>query len=169
MITGVVVTDLARFTGRAVATFTDFAAEALTQATLLFSLNTTVVDDPSDTNELALTRYAILQMADHIYLEQPHARAKASPFNSETIGSYSYSKGSAAARALAGDKSTGLMWWDLAMQRLTQNSNSRVASGTAFRVPQHSLVLDSSGVATLVSPADSESDQPPLEISSGRA
>ena len=87
------VEDLANFSGRDESSYEIFAEEALKQATLLFELSSCLDSLPSfGSPDYELCRNAILEMADKLYLGQLYAKAKASPFQSETIGSYSYSK-----------------------------------------------------------------------------
>lgn len=57
-----------------------------------------------------------MSMADSIHLSQPYAAAKSSPFSSESIGSYSYSK---AAKAVSKGETTGVEWFDLAIKNLS--------------------------------------------------
>lgn len=146
------VTDLATFTGRDEASFTTFADQALVQATLLFSLRTKIPDYPADADLAALARNAILQMAERIYLEQPYAQARATPYTSETIGSYSYAKGSAAAKARDG-QDTGLFWWDLALDELTEPQMSLVDSGSVSGL-ERDIYIDSEGVRFILGPAE---------------
>lgn len=121
--------DLSDFTGRPSDSYGPFAASALRQATLLFSLLTRLTAYPTDPDQAQLASMAILQMADRIYLEQPSAQIKAGPFQSETIGSYSYSKSAQfAISASAEGSKTGLFWWDLALQQLTVPGMSNVTS-----------------------------------------
>lgn len=121
------VADLAVFTGRESNTFGQFATEALSQATLLFYLATDIPDYPDDASLAQLARYGILDMADKIYLSQPYQEASASPFQSETIGSYSYAKAVAAVKK--GD-STGVMWFDLAVNKLKAAGSGIGATGS---------------------------------------
>lgn len=108
--------DLSSFTGRPAASYpATSVTTALAQARLLFKMSTCLANLPDDEDELSLARYAILSYADFIVLTLPFAKAIASPFSSESLGSYSYSK--AAAAAAKGEK-TGLMWFDLAVDRL---------------------------------------------------
>lgn len=110
--------ELAEFSGRPVESYTPYADDsAIPQALLLFKIGTCLAspDDLTDT-EKQLVDMAILSMADSIYLSQPFAAAMASPFNSESIGSYSYSK---TAKAVASGAPTGIMWFDLAVTQLS--------------------------------------------------
>lgn len=109
------VADLANFTGRDSNTFSNFAPTALDQATLLFYLATELVEYPDDVELAKLSKYGIMDMADKIYLSQKYAEASASPFQSESIGSYSYSKMTQAVKKKSG---TGVMWFDLAVSKL---------------------------------------------------
>lgn len=109
------IADLATFTGRASNTFGQFVDQALAQATLLFYLATDIESYPDNSSLAMLARYGIMEMADKIYLSQPYHEASASPFQSETIGSYSYTK--AVASVKKGD-ATGVMWFDMAVNKL---------------------------------------------------
>lgn len=108
--------SLATFSGRPVESYTDYADQALLQSLLLFKIGTCLAspDDLDDTQK-QLVDMAILSMADAIFLNQEHQAAVASPFNSESIGSYSYSK---TARAVSVGKPTGIMWFDLGVSEL---------------------------------------------------
>jgi hypothetical protein len=121
------ISDLATFTGRDASTFSGYADEALAQATLLFTIVTKLDAYPADADQETLAINAILEMADRIYLEQPYATSKASPFASETIGSYSYSKLFNQAKT---GMQLGLFWWDLALDELNQAGRTRVTSGS---------------------------------------
>jgi len=133
--------DLAVFTGRPAQSFTPFSDEALAQATLMFSIVTQLTAMPDDPDKVLLANNAILEMADKLYLEQPFAVVKAGPFQAETVGSYSYSRGLNAARTsiaglkLAGDLGTGLFWWDIAVEQLAMPAASIVGSGSVQVLP----------------------------------
>jgi hypothetical protein len=119
MLTPPTVAELATFTGRAISTFSSFAVEALSQATLLMYLATELASYPTDPELSKLTKYGIMDMADKIYLSQPYQEASASPYQSETIGSYSYSKAVAAVKK---GNDTGVMWFDLAISKVSTGS-----------------------------------------------
>lgn len=113
------VADLSLYSGRASSEYTNaaFVPTALAQATLLFKLGTCLGDEwPDDPTMAELARMAVLSMADSIYLVQPFQTVLSTPFSSETIGSYSYSK---LAGAVAGGLPTGITWFDLAMSKLS--------------------------------------------------
>lgn len=124
------VADLADFTGRPVSSYGDFAVQALTQATLTLQIVTHMTALPDDPDLVRLANYAIMELADRIFLEQPYALVKTSPFQTETIGSYSYSKVTSTAKVAATGGRTGLFWWDLAVEELLVPGNSLVAHGS---------------------------------------
>ncbi len=161
MLTAPSTADLAEFTGRDEDSFSAFAAQALAQATLLFSVVTKRSEYPDDADAAQLARYAILEMADRILLEQPYAAARATPYQSETIGSYSYAKGSAAAKARDGER-TGLLWWDLAIDELSLAERSIVASGSVNggveRQSVYSVDLGDGEQRYLLGPAETDPD-----------
>lgn len=105
-------------TGRPGVSYTSFLENsAIPQALLLFKMGTCLAS-PDDLTEdqKKLVDFAVVYMADAIYLSQPFAQAAASPFSSESIGSYSYSK---AAKAVQRREETGIMWFDLAIAQLS--------------------------------------------------
>ena len=108
--------DVADFTGRPVAAYPQtYTATALKQARMLFRMATCLKTFPDDEFEAELAKYAILSMAEALVLAQPYQAALANPFQSESIGSYSYSK---IAGVVASGVPTGLSWFDSAVQRL---------------------------------------------------
>lgn len=113
------VDDLSSFAGRPKASFHEpyTTDSALPQALLLFKLGTCLASpDGLSATDLQLVDFAILSMADAVGLASKYASVAASPFSSETIGSYSYSK---AARAVMRGEDTGVMWFDTAIKRLS--------------------------------------------------
>lgn len=149
------VEELADFSGRPADSYGDFAASALRQATLLFAMLTRLTALPTDPDQAQLALFAILQMADRLYLEQPAAEVKASPFQSETIGSYSYSKSAQLAISTAeSGKPTGLYWWDLALLLLTLPGQSKVAYGSIHTFDSDIVVDSDTGQRYLIGPAD---------------
>jgi hypothetical protein len=136
------VADLATFTGRESNTFGDFASEALAQATLLLYLSTDLTGYPEDPDLAMLAKYGILDMADKIYLSQPYKTATISPFQSETIGSYSYSKMTQAVKK--GD-ATGVAWFDLAVSKLKGGGSGVGASGSIQGMEFDGLESDGNG------------------------
>lgn len=109
---------LASFTGRPVESFPEpyTSSSVIPQATLLFKMGTCLVDPSTlKPEEQQLIDFAILAMADAIHLSAPYSEALASPFSSESIGSYSYSKATSAVQQ--GD-ATGIQWFDMAVSHL---------------------------------------------------
>jgi hypothetical protein len=150
------VSDLVTFSGQNPETFTTYADEALVQATLLFGIKTKRTDLPDDPDQAQLALNGIMQMAERIIYEQPFVQVSASPLQSETIGSYSYSKLSQLSSARYGVKSladTGLFWWDLAIAELTLEERSLVMSGSV-EVAHMDLVRDLDGNLVVVSPVE---------------
>src|SRR3954467_4057026 len=121
------VAELASFTGRASNTFSSFAVEALSQATLLFYLATDLEAYPLNEQLNKLAKNGILDMADNIYLSQPYQEASASPYQSETIGSYSYSR---SVKAVKKGDATGVMWFDLAVNKLKAGGSTIGSNGS---------------------------------------
>lgn len=136
------INDLSTFSGRPVASFSNvsYANESLIQAVLFFQIVTELIQPPdpiADPLENQLATNGILDFALTTYLEQPYQGIKANPFQSQTIGSTSYSKpvlymrGTAQANALRGE-ATGIMWFDLAVQQLAQRTQRGGVFGDAI-------------------------------------
>jgi hypothetical protein len=154
MLTAPSVATLATFSGRAAASYSAFATSALTQAALLFTLTTDLTAYPTDTDQLDLAVNAICEMADQIYLSQPYAAVAANPFASETIGSYSYSKATQAVAKAKSRQKTGLLWWDLAIELLSQADTSCVDSGSVSALDRDSVYTSDDGARAILGPAD---------------
>lgn len=128
--------DLATFSGRGVQTFSGFAPQALAQATLMFSVVTGLPSLPDDPDLAQLANNAIMEMADRLLLEQPYQAIQSGPFQSETIGSYTYSKVTATAVKVQNGVKTGLFWWDIAFDRLAVPGTSALSHGSVRVWPQ---------------------------------
>lgn len=139
--------ELANFSGRSSSTFNNYADEALAQATLLFYLATDVEEYPSNPQLAKLAKNGILAMADKIYLSQPYQEAAASPFQSETIGSYSYSRLTSAVKK--GD-ATGIMWFDLAVNKLKGGGAEVSDSGSIQGMEWDGIAVSSDGKAKII-------------------
>lgn len=115
------VADLVKFSGRDEEEYPEeYTATALTNALMWFQIATCRKDPnsfPDDAFNQNLVRNAVMDMAENMILNQPHRIAQASPYSSETIGSYSYSK-KVQAKIEAGE-TTGVMWFDLAVKDLS--------------------------------------------------
>ena len=141
------VAELATFGGRESNSYSDFAVEALSQATLLLYLATSLSEYPTDPNLAKLAKYGILDMADKIYFSQPFKEAIASPYQSETIGSYSYSKSVAAVKK--GD-ATGVMWFDMAVNKLKVAGSGIGGHGSISAFEWDGLEVDGEGRAKVI-------------------
>jgi hypothetical protein len=97
----------------------------------LLWLATGIDDDPSDTRLTRLVQDAILDMASYSYVNRNDLSSSYSPFNSERIGSYSYSKGFTAS-ALVGQ--SGVPLFDKIVAYLTQIDWLTYDSGTSTEV-----------------------------------
>lgn len=117
------VSQLAQFSGRPLQSYPAYADQALIQAVVVFMMVTQVYTWPTDYLNQQIATLGILQYADVLVLEQPFQQVAHNPFQSQTIGSTSYSKptqymrGNAAANALKGE-STGIPFFDFAIQKL---------------------------------------------------
>lgn len=112
--------DVAEFSGRDAAAYpSPYTAQGILQATILFQIATALTGFSGDPFEDQILKFGILSMADHLVLQQPYQEALASPFNSESIGSYHYMKtyqrASMAANAVSRGEATGVMWFDMAV------------------------------------------------------
>lgn len=149
--------DLAAFSGRPEASYKAYAeSSALPQAVLLFKIATCRPTFPDDPDQAALAKMAILSMADHAALAQKYQEAAASPFQSESLGSYSYSK--MAGSASRGEK-TGVMWFDLAVGQLSLcEENDGVLGGGGIEIFEYDGQFGTASVAgdaaRLLGPAD---------------
>lgn len=157
--------NLSDFSGRPVPGYPDpYSLTALAQATLLFRLATALTDWPTDADQIQLATYAILQMADAFVLAQPFQAAVAAPFQSETIGGYSYSK---ALRLMQAGQPTGVFWFDLAVQRLgTSQDIARVITGSLQLFEQELRTeITWAGVRRILGPSDINPIDTPFSIS----
>lgn len=71
------------------------ATLAIQQAAALLSIAAGITDDPTDTNLALLVKWAMVDMAIYLLIAKDNRDAEYSPFQSEHVGSYSYSKSSA--------------------------------------------------------------------------
>jgi hypothetical protein len=125
------VQDLADFSGRPASTYGPYAATAIAQSTLMFSVATGLEDWPQDPDLHQVAVYAVLEMADKLTLQQPYAMLKAAPFQTETIGSYSYARSnSLTSKTGQDDLGAGLFWWATAMDLFEQKDVALTASGS---------------------------------------
>lgn len=129
--------QIAAWSGRPETSYTSYVSSAALQSALEFTIASELTPDdysalPADDRTLA--DQGIIAMADYIYLRQPYQAILASPMQSETIGSYTYSKPyQAAARSVQTMEfsmtNTGIRLWDLALQYLAKRQR---AAGVFF-------------------------------------
>lgn len=139
------VSDLSAFSGRDQATYTGYANAALLQATIRFTFLTEITSPTQLTgynnltaeDQQVLALNGICSLADSIYLSFPYQGVIASPLNSETVGTWSYTKeatngaGGSAYRLQAAAQelsmaNTGIPMFDMAVQLLSLRT---IASG----------------------------------------
>lgn len=152
--------DLVVFSGRPAATYGTFADQALEQATLMFSIVTKLTAYPDDPDLAKLARFAILELADRLFLEQPYAEYIAKPFQTETIMSYSYSRTTPTASKVSQGIKTGLFWWDLAIDELQVAGQSVLAHGSIQVLPD-GLHLNDDGSYVVRNAAEDDDGYPP--------
>lgn len=145
------VSDLAVVTGSDPDSFGGFATQAISMAALAFRRATRRTDWPEDPDEKQLAAYAILQLAQRLYLEQPYSEAMASPFASESTGTYSYSK---SFQKAANGLPTDLMWWDMAIDQLTLAEGGNVSSNGVKLVNQFFRANDGTDDRYILGPAE---------------
>lgn len=146
--------DLATYSGRPEVSYPVYADTAIQQATLLFKIGTCLAALPDDPDLLQLATNGILAMADSIVLAQQYQGIQASPFSSESIGSYSYTK---AAKAVSAGADTGIMWFDLARNRLSvcDDGDGIPTSGGIHMTMGDGMYFDNGGGSgTFLSPGD---------------
>jgi len=139
MLTAPNVGDLADFAGTVAADYSTFATTALEQATLLFEDATGLEEYPDSDRNRQIAYNGICEMAQKIYDSQAYAAVVNTPFQSETIGSYSYSK---AAKAVSAGTSTGVLWFDLAVSRLSVKGSVESSSRELFNAYPDSWPAD---------------------------
>lgn len=149
--------DLSDSSGRPVASYGPYAKTALEDALLLFQLGTCLANLPDNELHQKLAQRAILAMADQIYLEQQYAKAKASPFSSESIGSYSYTKKSQ--KKVENGEETGVTWFDIAIRTLSvcDTVGGAYMSGGINVFEGDATVIDSgNGYSEVLGPAEKD-------------
>lgn len=109
---------------------------ALQQATDLFWLATGLPDFPSDPQLLRIAKNAILEFAQWLLVQDEHKTEIFSPYNSERIGSYSYSKLARAENSIHKNDPLGLFWWDKALSLFANSDTSQIWSVSEKVIPQ---------------------------------
>jgi hypothetical protein len=174
--------QLATWSGRAESSYTGYADSALLQATLIFTTVTELTADSWDglsPDDQLLATNGIMAYADYIYLRQPYQQILASPMESETVGSYTYSKpfpvearNVQAMELSLGLQATGIVLWDLAVQMLSLRTRAAGIFYGQIRVfdriePRADAVLmvrkdDATGQQMLLGPADMDTVEAPF-------
>jgi hypothetical protein len=124
------VSDLSEFSGREESsyTLTSYVTQAVLQAKVLFAWATSRTDRdsdwPDDADQAELALLGLTALADAIYLNQAYSRAMVTPFQSETIGSYSYTVSAKRVMSLlVTGEPTGVDLFDLAVSQLSLSSD----------------------------------------------
>jgi hypothetical protein len=129
-----------------------YAQQAMTQAAWLLMFRTGITEMPTEEAEETLVNYAIMDLGNQIYLEAPFDQVIAKPFSSESIGSYSYSKSSQAAK---NGEDTGSLWFDLAVSLLSAVDGSYdVNSESISMFERNDYYQDADGKRYVLGPAD---------------
>jgi hypothetical protein len=127
---------LSDFSGRPEGSFGPFVPSAAMQALLLFKIATGLDSMPDGETNEELANMGLLAMTDKLYLANQYRESQASPFSSESIGSYSYSK---AARQAAAGEDTGVMWFDLAVSKLSRSVDDGLQMHGGIEVFEHDI------------------------------
>lgn len=140
--------ELAEYTGRPEASYTSYVTSALLQATVMFTALTELSAAdyaPMAPDDQQLADSGVKAMADYLYLRWPYQQVLASPMQTETVGSYSYSKPvqemarNAQAIEVTAER-TGVDMFDLAVRLLARRTRANgVFSGqvTGFEWRHH--------------------------------
>jgi hypothetical protein len=131
------VEELSEFSGRPAVSYTSYASSALLQSAVMFTTlaERTAADYGSmSADDQQLANLGVMALADYLYLRWPYQQALANPLQSETIGSYSYSKPVQAqarnAQAIeVNAEKTGVDLFDLAVRMLAKRTR---ANGVFF-------------------------------------
>lgn len=114
--------ELETFSG--ISGLSGFAEEALRQATVLLETFTCLEAYPdAGTVDYDIVSNAICDMALALFLSQPHLPARFSPYQSESIGSYSYSRASS---LIQQGLPTNVGWFDRALQLFACDDDNSV-------------------------------------------
>ena len=147
------ISDVATFSGRPEGLYNPaYTPVALANAFLLFKLATCLTEWPEDADHARLASNAVLELAEADVLAQPYKAALASPFSSETIGSYSYSR---TLKRIQSGEPTGMMWFDMAVQYLgVCETGADAVSGGSLQIFDVDLpvYVDSDGSRHAVGP-----------------
>jgi hypothetical protein len=141
--------DLGDFVGKPAEMFPAYVDEAIAQAVFLVRLRTKIRQWPEDDEDLSqLMKFAILDLANTMYLEREYDKIKANPVQSETMGSYSWSKSNAAQNSRYKQWPTGIEWLDVLLEYLAdldEEAEGISTHGGTHVFEYDNTYLDSSG------------------------
>lgn len=120
--------EAAEFLGRPVASLPPNFEIKTKLATLLLKLATCRTEFPDDALSNELVKAAVIYMAQDMSLRERFEKEAASPFQSETIGSYSYSKMLGRVQTM---ESTEVLWFDTAVDNLSLCGLSNLLGGSS--------------------------------------
>lgn len=132
--------------------------QALKQAGFLLQVLGGCSDSPTEDPCKSLFDNAIMDMANWMRASLPFVSAVASPFQSETIGSYSYSKAfrNVLLSGMSGNRvDTGVMWFDLAVRNCAcGEESSAVAYGSTHVFEDDGVYISDAGQRWILGPAE---------------
>lgn len=145
--------DLEYFSGIPEFELGDFAVNALKQATTLFEVYSCLDTYPeAGSVQYDIAVNGICDMALALTLSQPHLSAKYGPYQSESIGSYSYSKVSSLVQK---GLPTDVGWFDRAISELgVCDSGAGVYSDATTIFENDNVVRDVTGRRHVIGPRD---------------
>jgi hypothetical protein len=114
----------------------DRAIALLKVAQNLFWQATKITDDPTDPNEAYMVRLALYDMATYLFVSRDNLDATYTKFQSEKVGSYSYTKASGnASVAIREGAATGVELFDAAVAYF-RNKLSEFCDGQTYSAEQ---------------------------------
>ena len=114
----------------------EWAEAALQQAADLFWLATSLTEYPPDAQSVRMIKYAMMEMAQYLLVQDDNKTEIFSPYNSERIGSYSYSKLARADSKIQRNIPLGLFWWDKAVNMFATANLAAIWSVSEKVIPQ---------------------------------
>ena len=151
--------EMAEFLGRPVASFPSSVETKIKLAILLLKLATCRRTFPDDPFYQDVIKAAVFFMALDMSIKEKYEKHTASPFQSETIGSYSYSK---MYNTVQNKDSTGILWFDTAVDALSLCGLENTSGETSFSGGIHIFEYDYPAVgigtseAMVLSPSEIE-------------
>lgn len=131
------------------------AAQVIREAILLFKIGTCLTELPTSPLQREIAMTAIHAMADAFEAEKRNAEQLQSPFQSESIGSYNYSKISG---LIYSGVPTGIGWFDIAIQQLSvcgrNGTSGDLAGGGVIMFEDQGTFVSRPPNVKFVGPAD---------------